>query len=157
MQTVTLSERAVAVLRFEIKGWKSRKPESRLPAYRELAAAGIMEPVPGSEGDYRFTAQGMEHREAILDREADRIERERFDPPDASNLSERARALLRRIISGERIEITGKNRSVFRKLAAARIIYLMSTFAKGAESGYRFTLLGWEQRHEISSCAKAEV
>ncbi len=48
MQTVTLSENAVAMLRFAIKGWRPKNNESRLPAYRELAAAGIMEPVPGS-------------------------------------------------------------------------------------------------------------
>jgi hypothetical protein len=30
----------------------------------------------------------------------------------------------------------------------------MHTFAGGAESGYRFTLLGWEQRFEILGCAK---
>ncbi len=66
-------------------------------------------------------------------------------------------ALLGRIASGERIEITEENRPKFRELAAARIIYLMSTFAKGAESGYRFTLLGWEQRNEILCSAKAEV
>jgi hypothetical protein len=157
MQTIALSEAAVAVLRFEIKGWKSKRPESRLAAYRELAEAGIMEPVPGTDADYRFTAEGLEHREEILDREYDRIERERFEPPDASNLSEMARALLSRIISGERIEITKENRPAFRELAAARIIYLMSTFAKGAESGYRFTLLGWEQRNEILCSAKAGV
>jgi hypothetical protein len=157
MQTVTLSESAVAVLRFEIKGWKSKRPESRLAAYRELAEAGIMEPVPGSETDYRFTAEGMGRREQILNQEHDRIERARFEPPDASNLSETARVLLRRIISGERIEITKENRPAFRELAAARIIYLMSTFAKGAESGYRFTLLGWEQRDEILCGVKVEV
>ena len=55
---IALSENAVAVLRFEIKGWRAKNPESRLPAYRELAAAGIMEPVPGSEMEYRFTEEG---------------------------------------------------------------------------------------------------
>ena len=81
LQTIALSETAVAVLRFEIKGWRAKNREGRLPAYRELAAAGIMEPVPGSELEYRFTAGGMKHREAILEREADRIERERYEPP----------------------------------------------------------------------------
>ncbi len=66
---VALSPNAVAVLRFEIKGYRSKVPENRLPAYRELAAAGIMEPVPGSEAEYRFTHEGMVHREAILERE----------------------------------------------------------------------------------------
>ncbi len=70
---IALSPDAVAVLRFEIKGYRSKVPGSRLPAYRELAAAGIMEPVPGSDTDYRFTEVGMKHREEILEREAERI------------------------------------------------------------------------------------
>jgi hypothetical protein len=153
MQTITLSEAAVAVLRFEVRGWKAKRKESRLLAYRELAAAGIVEPLPGSDTDYRFTEQGYARREEIL-REEDRIERARFEPPDPSNLSDAARALLGRIATGERVEITGGNRPAFRELAEARIIYLMHTFAGGAESGYRFTLLGWEQRFEILGCAK---
>ena len=81
MQTVTLSETPSPRSRFEIRGWRPKRPESRLPAYRELAAAGIMEPVPGSEIEYRFTAAGMEHRDAILEREAERIERSRTSRP----------------------------------------------------------------------------
>jgi hypothetical protein len=154
---IGLSENTVAVLRFEIKGWRPKNKESRLPAYRELAAAGVMEPVPGSEWEYRFTAEGWERREEILRDEEDRIERERFAPPDASNLSEAARALLRRIISDERVEITTGNRPAFRELAAARIIILRHTFARGDESGYRFTYWGWKQRFEILDCAKAEA
>ena len=83
-----LSADAVAVLRFEIKGWRAKNKESRLPAYHELAAAGIMQPVPGSETEYRFTEEGMKQREEILRNAEDRIERERFEPPDIGNLSE---------------------------------------------------------------------
>ncbi len=93
MLTITLSAQAVAVLRFEIRGWKAKDPARRLSAYRELAAAGIMETVPGSEGAYRFTREGLEHGGAILEREAERIERERYEPPDASRLSHAAREL----------------------------------------------------------------
>src|SRR5437764_13762188 len=39
MQAITLSADAVAVLRFEIKGWRAKDTARRLPAYRELAAA----------------------------------------------------------------------------------------------------------------------
>jgi hypothetical protein len=156
MQTVTLSEAAVAVLRLEIKGWKAKRKGTRLAAYRELAAAGIMEPVPGTEAEYRFTDEGYARREEILREEEDRIERQRYDPPDP-NLSEAARALLRRIAADERVEITEGNRPVFRELADARIIYLRHTFTRGAESGYRFTLLGWEQRFELIGGAKAEA
>ncbi len=116
-----------------------------------------MEPVPGTEAEYRFTEHGYAHRQEILEREYDRIERGRFEPPDASRLSKAAMALLRRIVSSERIEITAGNRPAFRELAEARIIYLMNTFAGGAESGYRFTLLGWEQRFEILACAKGNA
>jgi hypothetical protein len=84
-ETLALSESAVAVLRFEIKGWEARDPRRRLPASRALAAVGIMEPVPGSDTEYRFTADGRARCEAILRAEEDRIERERFEPPDASN------------------------------------------------------------------------
>jgi hypothetical protein len=99
MQTVTLSEAAVTVLRFEIRGWKAKRKGARLAAYRELAAAGIMEPVPGTEEDYRFTDEGYARREEILREEEDRIERQRYEPPGA-NLSEAAKALLRRTATG---------------------------------------------------------
>jgi hypothetical protein len=116
---ITLSPDAVAVLRFEIKGYRSKVLESRLPAYRELTAAGIMEPVPGSDTEYRFTADGMKHREEIAEREAARIERDRYEPPDA-DLSETARERLRLHLAGDR-EVTVENRPAYRELVAARI------------------------------------
>ena len=45
MQTVALSENAVAVFRLRVKGLRMPPTERRLPAYRELVEAGIMEPV----------------------------------------------------------------------------------------------------------------
>ena len=149
MQTVTLSARAVAVLRFEIRGWKAKDPARRLPAYRELAEAGIMEPVPGSEAEYRFTREGLEHGEAILEREAERIERERYEPPDASRLSEAARELLRRRLAGDR-EVTDANRPLYRELAAARIMIPCHTFIGGWESAFKFTSWGWKRRFELA-------
>jgi len=150
MQTVTLSENAVAVLRFEIKGWRPKNKESRLPAYRELAAAGVMEPVPGSEWEYRFTEDGLRQREELLAEAQDRIERERYEPPDAGDLSETASALLRRIVCGDRVEITRRNRPAFRELAAARIMILGHSFAKGDESVYKFTYWGYKRRFELA-------
>jgi hypothetical protein len=150
MQTVTLSENAVAVLRFAIKGWRPKNNESRLSAYRELAAAGIMKPVPGSECEYRFTEDVLRQREELLAEAQDRIERERSEPPDAGSLSETASALLRRIVWGERVEITRRNRPAFRELAAARIIILGHSFAKGDESVYRFTYWGYKRRFELA-------
>ena len=84
---------------------------------------------------------------AILEREAERIERERFEPPDASRLSDAARELLRRRLAGER-EVTDANRPLYRELVAARIMYPVSTWAGGPESVFRFTPAGWERREE---------
>jgi hypothetical protein len=147
MQTVTLSARAVAVLRFEIRGWKAKDPARRLPAYRELAEAGIMEVVPGSEVEYRLTREALDHGEAILEREAERIERERYDLPDASRLSDAARELLRRRLAGDR-EVADADRPLYRELVTARIMYPVSTWAGGPESAFRFTPAGWERREE---------
>jgi hypothetical protein len=149
MQAVTLSESASAVLRFEIKGWRAKDPARRLPAYRELAAAGIMEPVPGSEFEYRFTKEGVKHRDAILDREAERIERERYEPPDMSRLSDPARELLRRLVlTQDRVEVTPETKPAYRELAVARIMEPVSGFVGGPESSFRFTYWGWLRRHE---------
>ncbi len=153
MQTMTLSATAVAVLRFEIRGWKSKNPASRLPAYRELAAARIMEPVPGSEMEFRFTPEGLEHREAILEREADRIERERYEPPDASRLSEAARELLRTCIASGCPDGDETNRPAFRELVAARIMMPMGSFTKGDECVFRFTYWGHKLRFELAGMA----
>ena len=111
MQTVALSENAVAVFRLRLKGLRTPVTERRLPAFRELVNAGIMEP---DGEDFRFTAEAWERREDLLREAEDRIERERYEPPDAGGLSEAARALLRRIASEERVEITKANRPAFR-------------------------------------------
>ena len=151
MQTVSLSEDAVAVFRLRVKGLRMPPTERRLPAYRELFEAGIME--PDGEG-FRFTAEAWERREELLREAEDRIERERYDPPDTSNLSDAATALLRRIAPGERVEITKANRPAFRELAAARIVILGHSFLDGEESAYQWTYWGWHQRFELSGCAK---
>ena len=145
MPEIALS--AVAVLRFRVRGYRMPVRDRHRDAFLELVAAGVLE--PDGAGDYRFTAGGWARREDLLRAEEDRIERERFEPPDAGNLSESARGLLRRLASGERVAITDENRPAFRELAAARIIYLRHTFAQGDESGYRFTYWGWHRRFEL--------
>ncbi len=145
---IALSPDAVAVLRFEIKGYRSKVPGSRLPAYRELAAAGIMEPVPGSDTDYRFAEDGMKHREEILEREAARIERDRYEPPDA-DLSEAARERLRLYLAGDR-RVTDGNRPAYRELVAARIMIPLHSFVAGWEAAYRLTYWGYERRFELA-------
>ena len=150
MKTMTLSANAVAVLRFEIKGWPAKNPVSRLPAYRELAAAGIMESVPGSEVEYRLTREGSEHRQAILEREAGRIERERYKPPDGSRLSAAAQELLRTCIAGGCPEGDEANRPAYRELVAARIMMPMGSFSKGDECVFRFTYWGHKLRFDLA-------
>lgn len=153
---IALSENAVAVLRFEIKGWRAKNKESRLPAYRELAAAGIMEQAPGTELDYRFTEEGLRHREELLAEAQDRIERERFEPPDAGSLSEPARELLRACIAGDCPDGDETNRPAYRELVKARIMIPMGSFSKGDECVFRFTYWGWRRRFEFAEmdCAK---
>jgi len=66
-ETVALSESAVAVPRFRVKGYRMKVTERSLEAFRELAAAGIIEPVPGADGnpeaDYPFTEDGWARRQ----------------------------------------------------------------------------------------------
>jgi hypothetical protein len=154
MQSLTLSEAAVAIFGLRAKGLRVPATARRLAAYRELSDAGIMEP----DGDgFRFTEAAWSRREELLREAVDSIERDRYEPPDASGLSDSARELLERIASGDRIEITPGNLSAFRELAAARIILLCSSVAGGPESVYRWTYWGWHQRFELSACAKEAV
>ena len=146
MQTTALSGNAVAVLRFRVKKWPMKVRERDLPAFRELVDAGIMAP---DGDDFRFTEEGWAHREALLREAADRIERERFEPPDASNLSRSARALLRRHLEGDR-EVTDANRPYYRELVAARIMIPIHSFIGGSESAFHFTYWGWKRRFEFA-------
>jgi hypothetical protein len=144
MQTVTLSKSALAVFRVRAKGLRLPVSDERREAYRELADAGIMEP---DGDDFRFTSDGWARREALLREAEERMERERFEAPDASKLSQAARQLLRRRLEGDE-EVTDANRPLYRELVAARIMYPVSTWAGGPESAFRFTLAGWEHRDE---------
>ncbi len=158
-ETFALSKSAVAVLRFRVKGYRMKVTDSSLEAYRELAAAGIMQPVPGADGnpeaDYQFTEDGWARRQELLRKAEERIERERFEPPDASNLSNAAMELLRRRLAGVH-EVTDANRPLYRELVVARIMYPVSTWVGGPESVFRFTREGWERRREwINACADA--
>ena len=146
-----LSEAAVATLRILTRVPRLPATAERVEALRELAAAGIVE---DSAVEVRFTVWGLEHRDEILAREGDRLERERYSPPDG-NLSDAARGLLRRIIAG-RVAMDEADRPAFRELAADRIITFGSSFAGGPESAYRFTYWGWNRRFELAGIA-AEV
>ena len=144
MKTVTLSESAVALLRFRVKGWPIELRESDLAAFEELVDAGIMEP---DGKDFKFTEEGWLQRQELLAQAEDHIERCRFDQPDGSNLSKAARELLRRRLAGDD-RVTPENLEAYRELSAARIMYPVSTWAGGPESVFRFTVAGWERREE---------
>ena len=87
MQTITLSETAIALLRFRAMRCPMKIREQDREAFRELVNAGIMKPDGAS---YRFTDDGRMRREDILREREEKIERELFEPPDASNLSKGA-------------------------------------------------------------------
>jgi hypothetical protein len=152
MQAVTLSENAVAVLRLRVKGLKLPVNETRLKAYRELAAAGIMAPVSGNDGapeaDYGFTEDGWVRREAILDAAEAHLRSLEPRLPERIELSRAARKTVARHLAGDR-NVTDVNREAYRELARAGIMYPVSTFAGGPESLFRFTSRGWERRHEF--------
>jgi hypothetical protein len=153
MPTIALSADAVAKLRFRVKGWRFPIRDRDLPGYQELVAAGIMVP----EGDdFRFTEEGWARREEILHEAAERIEQERYDPPDASNLSESARELLRICSAGKCPDGDETNRPAFRELVKARIMIPMGSFAKGDECVFHFTYWGWKLRWEILGCARED-
>jgi hypothetical protein len=70
MQTVTLSEAALALLRRRLAGgWVEVTDESR-PLYRELANAGLMIPLHsfarGNEGAFRFTDAACDLRDGLI-------------------------------------------------------------------------------------------
>jgi len=155
MQTTTLSENAVAVFRLRAMGLRLPVTEGRLPAFRELVDAGIMVP---DEEEFRFTEDGWARREELLNESQERIERERYDPPDASHLSESAREVLRRRLAGDR-QVTDANRPAYRELVAARIMMPLHSFLRGPESDFLFTYWGWERRFEFAemSCANERV
>jgi hypothetical protein len=150
--TIGLSESAVALLRYRVKNWPIKVKERDLPAFQELVDAGIMAP---DGHDFRFTEDGYANRDELLREAEDRIERERFEPPDASSLSEAARELLRRRLAGD-MEVTDANRPFYRELVAARIMIPIHSFIGGPESAFHFTYWGWKRRLEFAelSCAK---
>jgi hypothetical protein len=107
-------------------------------------------------GDYRFTDGLGARREEILQEEEDRIERERHEPPDASELSEAARGLLRSLVSGEKVEVDETTRPLYRELTAARIMVPMHSFIGGWESSFRYTYWGWHRRFELAGMTRAK-
>ena len=69
-------------------------------------------------------------------------------------LSEAAVAQMRLHMQEDGIRVDDANREAYRELAAAGIMYPVSTFARGPEAYFRFTDFGWDRRDEILGCAK---
>jgi hypothetical protein len=140
MQAVALSESAVAMLRFRVRGHRLLLRERDRDAFRELVDAGIMEP---DGADFKFTKDGWAHREEWLREAEERIERERSKPPDLSNLSESAKELLSRIVPGEQVQETPDNSVSYRELTEAGILESLAGLTPGSDARFRLTGRGW--------------
>ncbi|HKI18804.1 MAG TPA: hypothetical protein VKA15_13040 [Isosphaeraceae bacterium] len=70
MQTINLSDAALAVLRHRLATRDNRVDDSNREAYRELVRAGIMFPVSGfvngPEASFRFTDEGWARRGELI-------------------------------------------------------------------------------------------
>ncbi len=86
MQTSALSETAVAVLRFRVRGWRFPVRERDRDAFRELVEAGIMEP---DGEDFRFTEGGWARRDELL--AAAEAHLRSLEPPSRSGSSSQER------------------------------------------------------------------
>jgi len=136
MQTITLSESALAVLRFRAKKYPVKVNDRTLPAYRELVAAGIM--VPDQESGFQFTEYGWARSEEWICAAETHIRNLEPRLPDRIDLSEAARKALERHLAGDD-EVTDANRPAYRELAAAGVMVAEGSFTKGDECVYRFT------------------
>jgi hypothetical protein len=66
------------------------------------------------------------------------------------NLSEAALALLRRRLTGERVEVTEQTRPAYRELVDAGLMMPLHTFALGRDSAYRLTDAACDMRDGIN-------
>jgi hypothetical protein len=73
--TISLSTEALGLLRHRIATKDARVTAENLEAYRELARAGIMEPVSGMfggmESTFRFTDEGWSRRDEWIARQVE--------------------------------------------------------------------------------------
>lgn len=144
--TIALSESAVAVLRFRVKGWRFPVGDRNRDAFQELVAAGIM--ASDGAADYRFTEDGWARREEVLSAAEAHLRSLEPRLPDRIELSEAARDVLRRRLAGDE-EVIDANRDAYRELVKAGIMVPMHTFIGGREAAYTFTQQGWERRFEF--------
>lgn len=143
---LALSESAIALLRFRIKGYRMPVTEPRREVFRELVDAGLME--PDGRGDYRFTEDDPERRQRWLDAAEAYLHSLEPRLPARIDLSDAGRDALNRHLAGDQ-EVTDANREAYRELAAAGIMVSVGTFTKGDDCVFQFTRQGWERRHEF--------
>jgi hypothetical protein len=158
-EMIALSEFAVAVLRFRVKGYRTKLTDHSRDAFRELAAAGIMEAVPGRDGDpeadYCFTKEGWARRREYLDAAEAHLLSLEPRLQDRIDLSEAARELVPVCAAGSIPDADDATRPIYRELAKAGIMMPIGTFTKGDDTVFRFTNQGWERRFEImGGCPK---
>ena len=76
METKTLSDKALALLRYRLATKDNRVNDSNREAYRELVRAGIMFAVSGfasgPEASFRFTDEGWARRREFIGSDARR-------------------------------------------------------------------------------------
>ncbi len=65
------------------------------------------------------------------------------------HLSDAALNLFRTCVDGDNPRVDEANLEAYRELAAAGLMYPVSTFKHGPESVFRFSDDGWNCRHEI--------
>ena len=69
MPTLFLSESALALLRLRLSGRRVEVTDDNRDAYKELAAAGLAEPIHtprGRDSHYRLTLEAMQRKAELL-------------------------------------------------------------------------------------------
>ncbi len=138
METVGLSESALAVLRLRAKGLRLPVTDRRLEAYRELALAGIMEP---DGEDFLFTEDGWARREEQISAAEAHLRSLEPRLPERIELSTAARRTLARNLAGDK-EVTNASRDAYRELARVGIMESVGTFIKGDDCVSQLTRQG---------------
>jgi hypothetical protein len=69
----------------------------------------------------------------------------------AAVLSEHALSLLRRRLSGQRVEVSPENQDAYRELAEAGLAEAVHTFTRGRDSHYRLSLDAMNRKAEFLS------
>ena len=151
-ETFALSESAVAVLRFRVKGYRMTVTDRSLEAFREWPPPGSWSRCLGDgnpEADYRFTEDGWARRQEHLDAAEAHLLSLEPRLPDRIDLSEAARELVRACAAGSIPDADDATRPLYRELTKAGIMMPIGTFTKGDDTVFRFTNQGWERRFEF--------